>query len=91
MRYLLYLAPLFLVACNTAPIIQTETKEVKVPVPVPCKVEIPSPPEYAFPNLRPDHDIFVKSKIILADRRRSLAYEDELLTALRSCVNPTDK
>lgn len=92
MRSLLLFSPLLLVACaSTQPVIKTEVQYVQVPVAVPCKVDIPSPPEYAFPNLKPEHDIYVKTKVILADRRRSIAYEAELLAALTACTKSFDK
>lgn len=80
---------LALAACaHTEPVIKVEVREVKVPVAVPCKAEIPAKPDFNFGKIDPDDNLFNKTKAVLADRKLHLAYEEELLTALKSCVTP---
>ena len=59
------------------------TKEVKVPVPVPCKTQDPATPAYRFTP--PYDNVFDATRDLLGDRELSLAYENELRTALKSC------
>lgn len=77
---------LTLVGCaTTEPQIRIETKEVKVPVAIPCKTEDPVKPVVEFDKLRVEDNIEVKTKALLADRQRSIAYQKELEAALKSC------
>lgn len=88
-KYLLLLA--FVGGCSTAPTFPpTETiryvpQEVKIPVPIKCQTPIPEKPDFSFPKIKEDSDIFEKVKSLLADRNLHLGYEDQLLTALQSC------
>lgn len=59
------------------------TKEVKIAVPVPCKTEEPNQPTYRFSP--PYDNIFEATRDLMGDRELSLAYENELRTALKSC------
>lgn len=83
MKLIIAVASLVLLsACaTTEPTIVT--KEVKVPVPVPCKTEEPASPPYRFAP--PYDNVFDATRDLLGDRELSLAYENELRTALKSC------
>ena len=82
---------LALSACaHTEPVINTVIQKVEVPVPVPCKVEIPPPPDLNFNRLDLSSNIFDKVKALLADRILHLAYESELLVALKGCKDSAD-
>ncbi len=72
-------------ACGTQPIVKVVTQTVEVPVPVACKEEEPTPPDYCFPKLSEDADIYTKSVCLLSDRLLSIAYEVSLLTKLKAC------
>lgn len=61
------------------------TQEVKVPIPVKCQTPTPDKPDFSFPKLQEDSDLFEKVKSLLSDRNLHLGYEDQLLTALQSC------
>jgi len=77
---------LLLVGCAfDQPVIAPVIQKVEIPIAVPCKAEIPTPPNFNFDKLTPEQDIFEKTKATLADRRLHLAYEAELLAALKSC------
>lgn len=71
-------AALLSVGCAT-----TEPQIVKVPVPVPCKTEDPVQPQYRFAP--PYDNMFDATRDLLGDRELSVAYENELRTALKSC------
>ncbi len=74
-------------ACaHTEPTIKVEIREVEIPIAVPCQADIPAKPAFKFKTLKPENNIFDKSKTLLADRKLHLAYEEELLTALKSCI-----
>lgn len=62
-----------------------EPKTVYVPVPIPCKTETPVKPDYNFPKVQPELDIYEKTKILIADIKLHLAYEEELEAAFKSC------
>jgi hypothetical protein len=82
---------LFLAACaHDQPVINTVVQKVEVPVPVPCRAEIPQTPEFNFDKLDPSATIFDKSKALLADRKLHLAYESELMVALKACKEPLE-
>lgn len=81
---------IFLSACATTkqdPAVVTviKTQQVDVPIPVSCKVEIPAEPKFNFNELDTEMDIFRKVQALLADRQLSIAYEQELLMALKAC------
>ena len=61
------------------------TQEVKIPIPVKCQTPTPEKPDFSFPKLQEDSDLFEKVKSLLADRNLNLGYEEKLLTALQSC------
>jgi hypothetical protein len=88
MRYILaMLLTVGLVGCATPlPVISVKTQTVEVPVEVACKATIPTPPIYNFSKAKPTDDVFAKTKDLLADRKLSLGYEEELLAALNSCI-----
>jgi len=74
-------------ACaHTEPVIKIEIREVLVPISVPCQAEVPVKPDFKFKALKAEDNLFDKSKTVLADRKLHLAYEEELLTALKSCI-----
>jgi len=82
-------ALLLLSACaHDQPAINTVIQKVEVPVPVPCTAEEPVKPDFNFDKLDPGANIFDKSKALLADRKLFMAYQDELLVALKSCKAP---
>ena len=86
-KLFLGLVVLALAGCGTdGPLIKPVIQKVEVPVAVPCKAEVPTPPDFNFDKLKPEQDIFDKSKAALADRRLHQAYEAELLAALNSCI-----
>lgn len=72
---------LTLVGCQCDPIIKE--KEVKIPVPVKCQTPDPIQPDLKFKP--PYNNAFDGVKDLLGDREVSLAYENELRTALKSC------
>jgi hypothetical protein len=83
---LLSLAVILTACAHTEPAIKVITKEVLVEVPVPCKAEMPVKPDFKFDTLKEEDTLFDKSKTVLADRKLHLAYEEELVTALKSCI-----
>jgi hypothetical protein len=82
---LLLVIPLLSACVTTKEVIKYETLEVKVPVPIKCLAEIPEKPDFNFPKIKEESDIFEKVKSLLADRNLHLGYQDQLLTALQSC------
>ena len=80
---------LSLAACTTVPTepaVDVKTVKVEVPIAVKCKTPTPVPPKYCFPgSLQKSDDIFIKTRCLLSDRKKSLAYELELSTALDTC------
>lgn len=82
---LLLISVLVIAGCATNPEAVVPPKEVKVPVAVPCETAIPQEPEFNFPKISEQDDIFVKVKALLADIKLHLAYEEQLLAALKSC------
>lgn len=70
---------------TTEPAIQTIIQRVEVPIEVPCKQEIPVKPDFNFDDLREEDPLFDKTKALLADRKLHIAYEEELLAALKAC------
>lgn len=82
------ISALFLAGCATnEPVIRTVIQRVEVPIAVPCKATIPPAPELNFNNLTELQSIFDKTKSVLADRHLHIAYEGELLAALKSCID----
>lgn len=82
---------LILTGCATPePVIQTIIQKVEVPILVPCKQEIPSTPDFNFDKLTESDTLFDKTKSLLADKKIHLAYEEELLAALKACKDPKD-
>lgn len=62
-------------------------KEVNVPLMVPCLVEIPNAPDFKFSSLQETDSMFTKTKTVLADRQLHIAYEIELVAALKVCTD----
>lgn len=84
---LMVLLVISLSACaHTEPVINTVIQRVEIPIEVPCKAVVPEKPDFHFPKLKIENDIFDKSKAALADRELHLGYEVELLAALNSCI-----
>lgn len=84
----LFLASVLLTGCATVPdepAVEVRTVTVEIPIPVKCKAEVPPPPVYCFDSLRKSDDIYIKTRCFLSDRKKSLAYELQLLTGLESC------
>lgn len=71
---------------TTEPAINTVIQTVEVPIAVPCKASVPLKPDFNFDKLSTDHDVFDKTKALLADRKLHMGYEGELLAALTSCI-----
>jgi hypothetical protein len=69
----------------SAPTIKVEVQRVEVPIAMPCKAEIPKAPDFNFNKIRPENDIFEKTKALLADIKLHIGYEEELTAALKSC------
>jgi len=89
-KILILLSVMVLAACGTTkPIIAPEVQKVEVPIAVACKEKEPEKPTFGFNDLTPESDIYQKSQILLSDRKLHLAYETELLAALKSCLNGT--
>jgi len=62
------------------------TKEVKVPVEVPCKVTTPPPPiSWAMEEAKVTDSIFTKVAAALAEIEQHIAFEEELVAALKAC------
>ena len=78
---------LLLSGCACDPVVKIQTQEVMVPVSVPCKAVVPQKPDYNFDKATADQSIFDKTKALLADRKLSAGYEEELVAALKSCNN----
>lgn len=57
--------------------------EVLIPVPMPCKTAEPNQPTYRFTP--PYTNVFDATRDLMGDREVSLAYENELRVALKSC------
>ena len=80
MRSLLALLALTaLVGCATNQVPAT----INIPIAVPCKVEEPNAPTYRFTP--PYTSVFEATRDLLGDREVALAYQNELLVALKSC------
>lgn len=87
-KLLLVSIPFIVSACTTVPnepTIEIKTVTVEVPIPVACKSPLPKPPVYCFKELRESNDIFIKTRCLLSDRKKSLAYEIELVATVNSC------
>ena len=79
---------LFVSGCagmNRAPAIDAHTVTVDVPIAVACKTPEPPPPLYCFGTLKESDNIYIKARCLLSDRKKSLAYEINLLGAFNSC------
>jgi hypothetical protein len=83
------LTVVFLTACQTIPTqpptVEVQTVKVEVPIPVACKTPVPPPPEFCFSALKVGDDIYVKTRCLLSDRKKHIAYEIKLLASLNSC------
>ena len=76
-----------LAGCTTLPpVVDVKTQTVEIPVAVVCNAVIPPAPLYNFDKATKSTDVFDKVKDLLADRKLSLGYQAELLSALSSCV-----
>lgn len=65
-----------------------EIQYVKVPVPgpsVPCLIPKIDPPPDLVSHLKPEDDIFVKTRAILADKALKDTYREQLETAITAC------
>jgi hypothetical protein len=80
MKYILVLV-LLLTACATTSV----PKNVEIPIVLPCDVKLPDVPDYKFGTIRPNDSIYLKAKILLRDRKLSLAYELELAAVVATC------
>ncbi len=74
-----------LAGCAHRPI---DVHEVQVPVAVRCKVSYPRRLASCFQALPAKTPVFESVKCLLVDREQSLAYEGELLAALKACAEP---
>lgn len=84
---LILLAALALYGCaTTEPVIKTVIQRVEIPIPVACKVIIPTEPEFGFDKLKIEDTLYFKTQTVLSDRELHIAYEAELLAALKSCI-----
>lgn len=81
---LIFLILLLVSGCATQGI-RTEVQKVEVPIAVQCKTDLPQKPNYSFDNLKPEDDLFTKTKALLSDIELYKAYTLELEAALRSC------
>lgn len=79
MRCALLALVVLVTGCATTNVPET----VKVPIAVPCKVEEPNIPTYRFAP--PYTSVFEATRDLLGDREVALAYQNELLVALKSC------
>lgn len=75
----LILIPILLSGCAS----MQGPKEVQIPIAVPCKTAEPTQPSYRFAP--PYNTTFEGSRDLIGDRELSLAYENELRVALKSC------
>jgi len=71
--------------CSSHP---ARINEIEVPIPVRCKVAYPVKPASCFEALPANAPVFESVKCLLVDRENSLAYEGELLAALKACAEP---
>lgn len=77
MKYLLILAALASGCAHNQPVTPS------IPIPVPCKTPDPLQPTYRYTP--PYENVFDATRDLLGDREVSLAYENELRAALKSC------
>lgn len=83
---IIIVSALLLAGCGTTkPVVDVVIQRVEIPIEVPCKVDIPDKPSFNFDNLKDEDTLFDKTKSLLADRKLHLAYEEELLAALKAC------
>jgi len=85
MKYINLLILIGITGCASTPGIDITPQQVNVIVPIKCKTPVPPVPNFSFGRLKETDDIFIKSKSLLSDIKLHLAYEDELLAALKSC------
>lgn len=78
MKYFVLVAVLS--GCSTT---QPPPIEVKIPVPIKCQTPDPKEPTYRFSP--PYTSIFDATRDLIGDREVSVAYENELRIALKSC------
>lgn len=70
---------------TTEPVIKTVVQRVEVPIAMPCATEIPQQPDFNFPKMTEENNIFEKTRAVLSDVELHNSYETELLAALKSC------
>lgn len=86
------LVSVILAGCaHDGPVINTLIQKVEIPIAVPCGVDEPAIPVFNFDNLTVDDPLFDKTKALLADRKLHIAYEAELLAALKACKQPAEQ
>lgn len=73
-----------LVGCAAAP---TAPGVVKVPVAVPCQTQIPPRPAFAADTLTGDEDIWTIGTALWADRKARAAWEIDIETRLKGCID----
>ena len=70
---------------GTIPTVVEHTTTVEVPVAIACKTPEPPPPIYCFDTLKESDDLYTKTRCLLSDRKKSIAYEINLLVSFNSC------
>lgn len=86
MRAQLFVAllALALVGCAGQPP-QVRTVRVEVPVLVPCRTKSVAVPAFATESLKKTDSLEVKVRALLAERHQRIAYETQLLAAVKAC------
>lgn len=76
-----------LASCATyePPAVRVVTQQVEIPIAIPCIVDVPPPPLFGFETIQNTQSLYSKVQILLSDREMHIAYEIELLGALKSC------
>ncbi len=83
MKLLVFVSALVILSgCTTIPSAPVETKVI---VKVPCKIETVDKPTMPLDQVKPEADIFEKSKSAIAEIEIRKAYELKLETAVKSC------
>lgn len=85
MRYSLLVVLLAGCAATVPPPPVVNTVEVKVPVLVPCKVSLPAAPVWELSRTSADASLFELAKAAVIEIRQRIAYETELLAAMKAC------
>lgn len=75
-----------MVGCTTTvPVTKYDTVEVKVPFYLPCDVQTPEKLKLNVDQLRPDDDMYEKTKALIADHYLMKGHITELDSVIEAC------